>query len=100
MVILMFRIIREFENQTGHIIYAGYDRVCPRGRYILQFIYGKNKLVGKVIHHIDENKKNDNPENLLICTFKEHKRLHKLLNMERESLYNTYVKQLWEKYMK
>ena len=30
----------------------------------------------EVVHHIDRDKKNNNPSNLLILTKKEHSRLH------------------------
>lgn len=38
-----------------------------------------NNLKGKVVHHIDGNRKNNHPGNLVIMTRKDHYQIHRIM---------------------
>jgi len=42
---------------------------------------------GYMIHHIDENRKNNNIENLQLVTYKEHKKIHGIWNTGKNNVY-------------
>jgi hypothetical protein len=46
-------------------------------RFIAEQIIGRKLKKGEQVHHRDENKKNNHPLNLEICTHKEHKFRHR-----------------------
>lgn len=37
---------------------------------------GRSLQPGEIVHHIDGNKRNNSPENLMVMTQSEHARLH------------------------
>jgi len=47
-------------------------------RYIMEQYLGRKLTKNEVVHHIDENKMNNNIENLQLLTRSEHSRLHRL----------------------
>lgn len=49
-------------------------------RMVAEQIIGRPLKPGEVVHHIDGNKRNNNPENLLVLTASEHSRIHGKLN--------------------
>lgn len=78
-----FKKIKEEEKKTvkrKHPKYYGYimlqvdNKLVPEHRLIVQAL--GIDLTGKCIHHIDGNKKNNSVDNLYVCTWDEHKRLH------------------------
>lgn len=59
---------------SGYIMLQVDNQLVPEHRLIVQAL--GIDLTGKCIHHIDGNKKNNLIDNLYICTWDEHKRLH------------------------
>lgn len=45
-------------------------------RIVAEMILGRPLLPGEIVHHIDRNKQNNDPSNLLVMTQSEHARLH------------------------
>lgn len=46
---------------------------------VMEYHLGRSKLPGEIIHHIDENKKNNDISNLYLCSKQEHGTIHKQL---------------------
>ena len=73
-------------NKKGLYLDArGYERNKIDNRLVHRtvaytFIYNNKNYTGRfgeyVVHHIDKNKRNNNPNNLLILTPTEHKQIH------------------------
>jgi hypothetical protein len=45
-------------------------------RVVMERILGRKLRKGEIVHHIDSNKKNNKPKNLMVMTQSEHCRLH------------------------
>lgn len=56
----------------------GYEKTYGRHthRIIAEQILGRPLKDGEIVHHIDSNKRNNTPSNLMIMTQSEHCRLH------------------------
>jgi len=70
-------------NENGYEEIYNFDNWEKTHQVIGKFIYGKdlykNPIEGEgpfVLHHLDLNKRNNDPNNLEIMTFKEHAKLH------------------------
>lgn len=57
--------------------YANNDGYVPEHRLVIETIIGRfvNPKV-ELVHHKDTNKQNNNPSNLQLVSFKEHRRIH------------------------
>ena len=53
-------------------------------RVIAEQILGRPLKRNEVVHHIDGNKRNNTPENLLVMTHSEHSRLHMMQRLQKE----------------
>lgn len=84
-------------SEQGYVeVYMpGYDHVQPNG-YAKEHIYVAEKMLGRrllfygvgdqrneVVHHINGNKKDNRPDNLLVLTAREHMKLHKAVTKEQ-----------------
>lgn len=79
------------KNKSGRVYIKvpgyGRDGWKPRHRHVAECALGRALRPGEVVHHIDENKSNDAPSNLLVCTDSYHKMLHrKLLRLKRKEV--------------
>jgi len=61
-----------------HIDHLGYWRIGKNHehRIIMEALMGRKLGSNEVVHHIDENRLNNHPENLQMMTRAEHNRLH------------------------
>ena len=72
----------KFTNEAGYIVLCD-KKLLPKRvehRYIMDKKIGRKLERCELIHHIDENKKNNSIENLMIVSSKEHGRIHAELN--------------------
>jgi hypothetical protein len=65
-----------YENGGGN----GY---CWKHRRIAEEIVGRKLKTNEVVHHIDEDPKNNQTENLIIITRNSHSKLHAFLNKQK-----------------
>jgi hypothetical protein len=67
---------------SGSIDAHGYRKIRINGkqvrehRYIIEQVLGRPLDPHEVIHHIDGNKLNNNPDNLLVCSQSQHRKEH------------------------
>ena len=52
-------------------------------RYVMEQHLGRKLLHNEIVHHIDENKSNNNISNLQIMSKSEHSKLHQINNANR-----------------
>jgi hypothetical protein len=78
---------------TGKTIHpAGYVQVLVNGTYVMEHRLVAERILGRplrddeVVHHIDHNRQNNVPSNLMVMTNAEHMRLHnpKLMRWARD----------------
>lgn len=76
-------------NGSGSINASGYVEVCVEGRRTYEHILVAEQALGKplppgaVVHHTNENKSDNRPENLVVCPDEAY---HRLLHMRMEAL--------------
>lgn len=91
--------IIEFEKERTMVHNSLYPKSSSKNRYIFKSILVAEKVLGKPlpkkakVHHVDENKKNDDPYNLVIC---ENQAYHLLLH-QRKRAYNACGHADWRK---
>jgi uncharacterized Zn-finger protein len=65
------------ETHNGYIrLYLSDGRVIEEHRYVMEQHLGRKLLRNEVVHHIDENKKNNELTNLQLLTNSEHAKKH------------------------
>ncbi len=67
-------IKRKKQKYNGYILLKSGSELIAEHRLLVQSL--GIDLTGKCIHHIDGNKKNNSIDNLYICTWDEHRKLH------------------------
>ena len=60
------------------------DLLAYEHRVVAENMMGRKLAVDEVVHHEDENKLNNNPDNLLVCTNAEHQAIHRKLRALQE----------------
>ena len=87
---------KTYKHSAGYNIHKGeertingYRRTIHNSREVMEGLLRRNLLKNEQVHHINMDKGDDRPENLLICTNSEHQKCHGSLN--------STVKQLMEK---
>lgn len=67
-------------SRKTYIDNRGYRRFKNSGilvhRWIVGKVFGRESLRGNVVHHIDGNKLNNSPDNLIPMSWSRHSRLH------------------------
>ena len=70
------------ENGSGYVTEDGYRMFHINGRdifehrLVLESVFGRKLLSSEHVHHIDHNKLNNSPENLMIVSNSDHKKYH------------------------
>lgn len=59
-------------------------------RHIAESILGRKLLPTEVVHHIDRDKQNNDPHNLLVLSQAEHARLHNLCKHDKEVITDAF----------
>lgn len=67
------------EGKTYTKLYGRHEH-----RVVMEQKLGRELLPGEIVHHIDHNKKNNHPDNLMVMTQSEHARLHSTKNRKCE----------------
>lgn len=80
---MIFQILHTVRGGGYHYVltYPPHPRRNPRGYYPRHIVVAENKIgrllvPGEEVHHIDEDKNNDRPENLEVKTKPAHARDH------------------------
>lgn len=76
-------------------ITIGINKKVQEHRFVAEKILGRKLLRSEIIHHIDGNKLNNYPENLLIVSRSEHAKIHAGERKQRKKYFET-LKKLWE----
>jgi len=63
-------------NKHGYVIIKADGKIRTQHKYILERYLGRNLQPNEVTHHIDGNKTNNNINNLVVMTKKQHDMLH------------------------
>jgi len=56
-----------------------------RSRYVAEQMIGRRLTRDEIVHHIDRNKLNDHPSNLMVLTQEQHSTLHMIEDRERDA---------------
>lgn len=64
------------EGKTYTKLYGRHEH-----RVVMEQKLGRPLLPGEIVHHIDHDKKNNHPDNLMVMTQSEHARLHSTKNL-------------------
>lgn len=65
-------------TQQGYVYFSLGGKTTAFHRYVFETYYGVTLERGQVVHHIDGNALNNDPENLAVMSISEHMRLHRL----------------------
>lgn len=74
-------------HQDGYIfIHLEDGSVMAEHRYVMEKVLGRKLLPSEVVHHIDLDKQNNDPSNLMVVSRSEHAKIHEeLLKMSRNN---------------
>ncbi len=78
------------ENGTGNINAAGYVDLHVDGRRVYEHVLVAERALGRLlpkgarVHHVNENKSDNRPENLVICPDEAY---HRLLHVRMKALH-------------
>lgn len=64
------------EGKTYTKLYGRHEH-----RVVMEQKLGRALLPGEIVHHVDHNKKNNHPDNLVVMTQSEHAKLHSTKNL-------------------
>ena len=77
-----------YQNKDGR--FRAYDKetkkIVSYPRIIMEEVLGRPLLPNEQVHHKDENPENNDPNNLIVLTEVEHKRLHNKKYYNREMI--------------
>jgi hypothetical protein len=88
-------------NYSDHNPYSNLSGVTKARKIFIEY-YGKEKMMGYVVHHLDGDVENNNPINLLALSPKYHGRLHAHLRRKRSlwlKNHNSNVENCWKPLM-
>ncbi|MGM5488321.1 MAG: HNH endonuclease [Nanobdellota archaeon] len=75
-------------SEEGYLVFC--DSGFPVHRWVATKKYGKEKIKGKEIHHIDGNKENNNNDNLILLSKEDHFLLHNYLK-KNKNVKNAFI---------
>lgn len=81
------------ENEPNSYKNAKGGGYCWEHRKIAEEVFGRKLLTNEVIHHIDENPKNNHLSNLIVLSRSSHGKLHQFLRVEKFVI--EYHKESW-----
>jgi HNH endonuclease len=77
---------KSYRDTRGYLRFIDSDTLVHR--YLAEKRLGRKLMAWEVVHHIDGNKCNNNPDNLLVCNWEDHDAIHRTNLL----FYNTWHK--------
>lgn len=86
----------------GYLFVKHKGKVTPQHRVIMENIIGRTLKNSEIVHHINENKLDNRPENLQIMSKSEHQRIHHTTTFRnathKECTFCHIIKPRWQFY--
>lgn len=75
------QLLGEYRMESGYPVCRGGSERILLHRAVMENHLGRNLQPGEIVHHIDTDERNHQPDNLCICTSGEHTHAHHTLRV-------------------